>query len=254
MLRGMETPPMSNYPRGGGPGGGGNYAMPTRGPGVYFDYIGIAWRMLTKNPSVYIVGGLVIFVAIMAVNIPVSIIGQALGGNGYKMDPQTGRMTGPNIGSLPITMVLNLIAGAINTALMTGIALAAIEEADTGQTKFETLFSGFKNFGQLLVGSILYSLAVTLGMVLCIVPGLYLAGALSLTTLIIILEGVAGVDALKLSYTRMKPYAFSMLGLVIVAAIVSSLGLIACCIGVVVTWPLYYIVIGLTYRDFRSLA
>jgi uncharacterized membrane protein len=177
-----------------------------------------------------------------------------LGGNTARINPQTGTVAAPSMMLIPITIAISLIGGALNTALMTGISLAAIEEADTGTTKFETLFSGFKNFGNLIVGSILYSLAIGIGMVFCIVPGLYLSGALSLTMLIVIKEGINGVDALKSSFERMKPYAFAMLGLIIVASICSALGVIACGLGVLVTWPIYPIVLGLTYRDFRSHA
>jgi uncharacterized membrane protein len=91
-------------------------------------------------------------------------------------------------------------------------------------------------------------------MILCLVPGIYLSGALSISLLIIIKEGLNGVDGLKASMERMKPYAFSMFGLILVSVICSGLGIIACGIGLIVTWPIYSIVLGLTYRDFRSHA
>lgn len=241
---------MSNYPRGGG--GNANFATPTRGPGIYFDYIGMAWKMILKNPSVYIVGGIVMLIAAAVVQAPSQIISVMAGGTNVKVDPVTGVASGgPSLALLPFTLVLSLVSGAITTALMTGMSLAAIEDADTGTTKFETLFSGFKNFGNLIIGSILYTLAIYVGFLLCIVPGIYLTGALSLTLLIIIKEGANGVDGLKLSMERMKPYAFGMFGLALVAGICSALGLLACGFGLVVTWPIYSIVLGLTYRDFR---
>lgn len=244
---------MSNYPR--GDGGNANYAMPTRGPGIYFDYIGIAWKMITKNPSVYIVGGIVMLIAAFAVQMPAQILSAVMGGTKVSVDPTTGATSGgPSLALIPVTLVLSLISSAVTTALMTGMSLAAIEEADSGSTRFETLFSGFKNFGNLIVGSILYTIAIYIGMIFCIVPGLYLSGALSLTLLIIIKEGLNGVDGLKASMERMKPYAFSMFGLILVSAICSALGAIACGIGLIVTWPIYSIVIGLTYRDFRAHA
>jgi uncharacterized membrane protein len=244
---------MSNYPR--GDAGNANYAMPTRGPGVYFDYIGIAWKMITKNPSVYIVGGIVMLIAAVAVQLPAQVVSMIMGGSKVTVDPTTGATSGgPSLALIPVTLVLSLVSTAVTTALMAGMSLAAIEEADTGSTRFETLFSGFKNFGNLLVGSILYTLAIYIGMLFCLVPGIYLSGALSLTLLIIIKEGVSGVDGLKASMERMKPYAFSMFGLTLVSTICSGLGAIACGIGLLVTWPIYSIVVGLTYRDFRAHA
>ncbi|MEI7577304.1 MAG: hypothetical protein WCK51_10450 [Armatimonadota bacterium] len=239
---------MSNYPRGGGPGGGGNYATPLRTPGIYFDDIGRAWTMITKNPSVYIVGGIVILLAAAVVVVPLSILsnilmyGTAVPGPDAKM----------NLGMYPAMLALNMVAGGFNAALMSGIALAAIEEADTGSTRFETLFSGFRNFGNLIVGSIAYSIAVTVGAICCIVPGIYLAGALAFTNLAVILFGLPGIEGLKKSYEMLKPYAWSMFALLLVSGCVSGLGLILCCFGIFVTWPIQQVVLGLHFRDFRG--
>jgi hypothetical protein len=241
---------MSNYPRGGGPGGGGNYATPLRAPGIYFDDIGRAWKMITKNPSVYIVGGIVILLAIMAVSGPLSLLSNILMyGSAI---PNAEAQAKPNLAMFPVQFAINLLAGAVNAALMSGIALAAIEEADTGATRFETLFSGFKNFGNLMIGSIAYTIAVTLGSLLCIVPGIYLLGALAFTNLAVIVFGLPGIEGLKKSYEMLKPYAWSMFGLLLVSGCVSGLGFLLCCIGVVVTWPIQQIVLGLHFRDFRG--
>ncbi len=239
---------MSNYPRGGGSGGGGNYATPLRTPGIYFDDIGRAWKMITKNPSVYIVGGIVILLAVAAVTGPLSLLGNILM-YGTAIPAQDAK---PNLGTMPLQFAINMLAGAFNAALMSGIALAAIEEADTGSTRFETLFSGFRNFGNLMIGSIAYSCAVTLGALLCIVPGIYLAGALAFTNLIVIVMGLPGLEGLKKSYEMLKPYAWSMFGLLLVSGCVSGLGFLLCCVGILVTWPIQQVVLGLHFRDFRG--
>jgi hypothetical protein len=43
-----------------------------------------------------------------------------------------------------------------------------------------------------------------------------------------------------------------MFGLLLVSGCVSGLGFLLCCIGVVVTWPIQQIVLGLHFRDFRG--
>lgn len=242
---------MSNYPR-GGPGGtgGGTYATPTRTPGIYFEDIGNAWRMITKNPSVYIVGGLVLLIAMSAISVPLSILGNILM-YGSAL-PTAEAQRNPNFAMFPVQFGLSLVAGGVNAALMAGVALAAIEEADTGATRFETLFSGFKNFGNLIVGSIAYSFIVTIGSLLCIVPGIYLLGALAFTNLAVIVFGISGIDGLKKSFEMLKPYAWSMFALLLVSGCVSSLGILLCCFGVFVTWPIQQVVVGLHFRDFRG--
>ena len=103
-----------------------------------------------------------------------------------------------------------------------------------------------------MIGSIAYSCAVTLGALLCIVPGIYLAGALAFTNLIVIVMGLPGIEGLKRSYEMLKPYAWSMFGLLLVSGCVSGLGFLLCCVGILITWPIQQVVLGLHFRDFRG--
>ncbi len=243
----MEVPPnYSNYPR----GEQGNHAIPTRGPGVYFDYINQAFTMMKAEPTVFVLGSLAIFVLTMLVQAPFQVINQVMMPQASK-DPEAAM--GMLAILLPISAIEGILLGGLQWALYTGISLATIEYADTGSTKFETLFSGFKNFGQLLLASILYSIALMVGFVCCIVPMFYLIGALAFTQLIVIKEHIPAIPAMKRSYALLKPFAWSMAGLIIVTGLLNIVGFLACCVGLLVTMPIMYMVVGLAYRDFRNV-
>ncbi|HLO98398.1 MAG TPA: hypothetical protein VK171_07380, partial [Fimbriimonas sp.] len=99
---------------------------------------------------------------------------------------------------------------------------------------------------------LLMSLAIYVGTLLCIVPGLFVAGALWMAPSFCIHENLGPVDALKRSWEVSKPRAFPLFGVMFLTGLVSGLGVLACGIGLLWTLPIMYIVQAMHYRDHRS--
>lgn len=80
------------------------------------------------------------------------------------------------------------------------IALTGYKKAD-----YNTLFDGFKNFGQTLVAGLLISLATAVGFALLIVPGVILSLGFAMTYFIMIDDPkISGIDAMQASWNMMK--------------------------------------------------
>lgn len=76
---------------------------------------------------------------------------------------------------------------------------------DRGENNYNLLFKGFERFAETLVAGILYTLAVSLGCILLIVPGIIVACGFSMTFFIMNDDpNISGVDALKLSWNMMN--------------------------------------------------
>lgn len=76
---------------------------------------------------------------------------------------------------------------------------------DTKQNKLDLLFKGFNRFVETLIAGLLYSLIVSIGIALLIVPGIIAALGLALTFFIMADdEKISGVDALKMSWDMMN--------------------------------------------------
>jgi hypothetical protein len=247
----MNVPPQgppsefTNYPRQGFGGGGS-----TRGPGVYFDYIGTAFEIIRKNPGVFVVGALVYLVLSSVVQMPTNII------NGGRMEfgASVGfAVKGKTLFGLIVNIISSLLSICIHSAFSAGFAKATIEQMDTGNTRFETIFSGFKNIGNTIGASIISSILIGLGFLLCFVPGFYVIGRLAFAPYLCAIEGIGCTESLQKSSAWTQPYAWSMFGLLFVTGLVSFLGVFACCVGLLWTTPIVGVVIGLHYRDFRGL-
>jgi hypothetical protein len=239
--RGMETPPnYSQYPRPDQSGGFGTSGRGYRGPGIYFDYINEAWDMVRKNMAVYVVGALLV------------IINAAMYGS--PMGPKPGEMPHFNPSMIPLSLIAFLIPMSISQVLNTGISLCALEEADTGATSINTLFSGFRYFINVAATCLLYILAIYVGLVLCIIPAFYVAGLFAFAPIIAAREGLGPIQSMQRSSEMLKPFAWANFGFMFVASFINILGVIACCVGLLWTTPILYIGLALHYRDFRGAA
>lgn len=248
----METPPnYTSYPRAGGVGGGGR---PYRGQGIHFEFITDAFDMIKKRMDVYVVGSLLVMVLTQIIQFPFSFINNYLMYGSWLGGGKVGPNGMPIIHwiNMPFVLILSLIPTAIAQGLGIGLTLCALEDADTGNTSLGTLFSGFRNFLPMAATYFLYMLATLIGTICCIIPGIYLGGALAFGPIMVVKEGLGPIEALQKSYKMMSPYAFMYFLLIFVAGLTNFLGLFACCIGILFTYPIMFIVVALQYREFRG--
>lgn len=93
----------------------------------------------------------------------------------------------------------------ITGPMLFGYILYLMCLVDTKKSTLDLLFKGFNRFGETLVAGLLYTLAVAIGIVLLIVPGIILACGFGLTFFIMNDDpSISGVDALKKSWEMMQ--------------------------------------------------
>ena len=155
---------------------------------------------------------------------------------------------------MAISGVVQVIPSAFAMVLTYGIALCAIEEADTGSTTVNTLFGGFRQFWPVYFACLMVHVLVTLGVYMCLIPGMVAGAALSFAPIIAAKEGCGAWEAMRISASRIMPYILPMVGLTFVGGSVVCLGICACVVGLLVSLPVFYIVVALHYRDFRGQA
>ena len=100
------------------------------------------------------------------------------------------------------TYLLELI---VEGPLTFGFYLYLACNIDTGQNNLNLLFKGFERFSDTLVAGLLFSLAVGIGFILLIVPGIIAACGLAMTFFIMVDEpNISGIDALQKSWNMMR--------------------------------------------------
>lgn len=115
------------------------------------------------------------------------------------------------IGSL-IYLVIMGVAGStylveliVYGPLTFGFYLYIACNIDRGVNNFNLLFKGFERFGDTLVAGLLMTLAIAIGCILLIVPGIILSCGLAMTFFIMVDDpNISGIDALQQSWNMMK--------------------------------------------------
>jgi len=161
-----------------------------------------------------------------------------------------------------LLLVVNLVAMVISSItffilagpMTAGIIIVTLALIDGKEPKpvVGDLFKGFEVF----LPAFLYVLAIAIvsalanlifmGTSFVVFPVL---ATLTVFTMFFIVEDRMDFwPAIVRSYNIVKTNFWPFLGLVVVAGILSSVGAILCCIGIILTAPLYYCVIAIAYR------
>ena len=136
------------------------------------------------------------------------------------------------------------ILGIIASLLLTGVFLGGIYFYYLRQLRGETVeigdaFAGFTLvFVPLMLGGLVSSLLTCVGLVLLILPGIYLAVAWAFTTLLIIDKKMDFWTAMEVSRRVITAQWWRMFGLIILAAIIGALGALLLVVGIFLTLPI----------------
>ena len=130
----------------------------------------------------------------------------------------TTRSIAAAVGAFIVVIVLSLLASQVAT----GAAFKAIGEAYLGHqpdTERSIRFAITK-LGPMLLTGLLFGLAVAIGSILCIVPGIYLGVAFSLFIPVLFLEDLSGTKALSRSRELVSGRWWPILAVFVLAYIV----------------------------------
>jgi membrane-anchored glycerophosphoryl diester phosphodiesterase (GDPDase) len=218
------------------------------------DWIGEGWKMFTEQWKGWVKISLGFFLAVV-VPIGVFIIAMYAVMLSAMVTQSHTRGAPPQ---MPIAIILFLYLGIFGlmivlvplSVLMVGGAYrAAFKQLRGGQVEFSDLFSARNCYWRLLGATLLHSLFVFLGMLVCIIPA-FIVGGLLFFTLPLIIERDMGVfEAMRASreVTGRNLVMFTLFA--IVAQLIASAGTYACYIGLLATWPLLFTMTAVAYRD-----
>lgn len=189
---------------------------------VQFDFgqmVQTSWELLKKYPGP-LVGGLVIMIALNA----------------------AGNMI--YIGSL-------ILSGPL-TVGMYMIALAAVRGQNV---ELADLFAGFKKFLPSFLAYLVTMIFTIVGMVFCIIPGIFVALIYSLVYLFIIDENMDFWPAMEASRKMVMNNLGQWILLFLVIILINLAGALACCVGLLISSPIAFLMITMGYeQERRALA
>jgi uncharacterized membrane protein len=169
--------------------------------------------------------------------------GLVLGIVGSELDPDIVQL---------MSIVPSILGGVVNLLMqayiMGGVVEVGLRTARGETTTVGDVFGGGKYFGAYLVGSIVNAVLVTLGFVLCIVPGVIVALGICMYGQFIVDRKLSGVDAIKASWELTKGHKVQLFVLGLLGLLVTIAGYIACFVGAIFgSVPLLIVALSYVY-------
>jgi len=141
--------------------------------------------------------------------------------------------------------IINLALGTLIGMGATAFYLAAHDNPDT--VDLSSLWHP-RPFWKYLGASILLGLAIVVGFILLIVPGIIFALMFMFTTFIVIDRELGPIEAMKESHRITHGHKWKLLGFTLVLVLINLLGLLALIVGLLVSIPVSSLAFAHAYR------
>jgi uncharacterized membrane protein len=151
--------------------------------------------------------------------------------------------------ALIFTVLNGMVPLILQGPLVAGFHIFTMKKLTGRQAEFADLFKGFNFFIPTLVASLLIALFTSLGVVLCIIPGLVIAAMYKFTYLFIVDKRMDFWPAMQASHAIVKQDYFGFTMFLLAAAGINILGALCCIIGVFVTIPITFAAITVAYQE-----
>lgn len=201
------------------------------------DLLSESWN-LVKGTKGIIIGGFLVFYVVMM--IATFILGAVVG----IFSALSESMMAAIIGQI----LVSLLASALSYPFMAGINMVGIRRAAGQPISFNEIFNHFGRIVPLIITALVMMLLVYLGMILLILPGIYLAVAYMLAIPLVVERGLSPWQALEASRKAISQHWFKVFGLFLVLGLITMVSAIPLGIGLVWSIPLFVVAMGVLYR------
>lgn len=142
-----------------------------------------------------------------------------------------------------------IIQMPVSTVLMGGLFRYYLKLIRRQRPTIGDAFSSFSDgVVQFVLLGFVQGILVWLGILLCVIPGVYLAVAWYFAILLIADREMNFWDAMELSRKMVSKHWFMVFGFMLVMGLLAAAGLIVCCVGVFVTSAVAFIAVTYAYE------
>jgi uncharacterized membrane protein len=139
-------------------------------------------------------------------------------------------------------------AGLLLALFIAGLLIMGVRKVAGERISWTMIFKGFSCAAKIIVATIMQSILVAIGFLLLILPGIYLAVGYTMTIPLIIDKGLSPWQAMEMSRKAVHKVWWKVAGLFSVMGLIYLGSLIPLGIGLIWTWPMFIILVGVVYR------
>ncbi len=151
--------------------------------------------------------------------------------------------------ALVMSLISSMVPVILHGPLLAGFHIYCMKKILGRRAEFADLFTGFNFFVPTLVASLVMSLFISLGTLLCIIPGLVLSAMYMFTYLFIVDKRMDFWPAMQASHAVVRNDYFGFTMFIVVSMLVILLGVLCCVVGVFVAIPVVIAAITVAYQE-----
>ena len=210
------------------------------------EWIGGGWQMLMERWQVWVPMMLIFVLAIFVPILPAYILIFSA-----SLASQGGDAPAAAIGALAPLLFLAgmLITFGLAAFMMGGLYRTAFKQMRGETISIGDLFSGKDLLVPMLLTLLLVALCTMGGALLCIIPAYIVGGLLMFSIPLVVERGLSPMEALRTSFEKTKGNWLMFTLFAFVTGLIAGCGVIACYVGALVTYPLYFLITAVAYRD-----
>lgn len=152
-----------------------------------------------------------------------------------------------------LAVVLSVVTLGVLLGPLTVGQIRMIEKQQRGDdVRIGDVFEGFSSFGAAFLTSLVFCVALAIGMLFLVLPGVFVGVAWGFALWFVALQGASASDALAGSWQLLKQHTLSVLVVFLILAVVNAVAS-AVVLGVVLTTPLSMIFGTLVFQELSGL-
>jgi uncharacterized membrane protein len=144
-------------------------------------------------------------------------------------------------------VVFSLLGALVSLLIQAAVVRGALDITKGERIEVSTFLST-DNLGQIVLAAILLAIGTTIGIILCVIPGLIFIFYSQFTYQFIIDKGMPAFDAIKASFDLVNRNLGTVVVLFLASILAFFIGAILCGIGLLVTIPVTIIATAYAYR------
>ena len=214
---------------------------------------GWAWNKFSKNAAPLIIATLVYGLIVIVLQVIINLLQAAVSpgvsdytsdANGFSYSWST---TSMGLGGILISIVGWFVLLIVGAAIQSGFLSGVLDIANGQQVSVGSFFRP-RNIGQVVIAGLIVGVITTIGLFLCVIPGLLASIMLMFTVVALLDRNLSAVDAVKTSFDTSKAnFGNAFLTWIVGVAIIFA-GAIVCGVGLLVAVPVAALFLVFAWR------
>lgn len=214
----------------------------TSGPKYRFTIGGMfreAWEKTKGGKGPIWAGSAVMYLAVL-----ILVAGTAfllpMNDSGYPADTGTVGAVGD--------LLLQALINAVSVVFTAGLMFMGVRKVAGDSISWRMVFTGFSVAGKIIVAAILQTILIMVGLLLLVLPGIYLAIGYAMTMPLIVDRNMSPWQAMEASRKAIHKVWWKVAGLFFATGLLMVIAAAPFGIGLIWMWPLSFVLAGVVYR------